>query len=95
MTQSGSPYENAMAERVNGIIKNEFYTKSLFQNYKEAKKHIDKSVAKYKSIRPNSSIDYLTPENAHLSNGILKKRWKKYAYKKKECEFSKASAECI
>ena len=95
MTQSGSPYENAMAERVNGIIKNEFYTKSLFQNYKEAKKHIDKAVAKYNSVRPHSSIDYLTPENAHLGNGVLKKRWKKYAYKKKESEFSKASAECI
>jgi putative transposase len=27
MTQSGSPYDNALAERVNGIIKNEFYLK--------------------------------------------------------------------
>jgi transposase InsO family protein len=98
MTQSGSPYENAMAERVNGIIKNEFYSKKIYQNYKEAKKQIEKNVLNYNSIRPHSSIDFLTPDTAHLSSGDLKKRWKKYPYKnkiRKEVEFSKASAECI
>lgn len=98
MTQSGSPYENAMAERVNGIIKNEFYSNKIYQNYKEAKKQIDKNVFKYNSIRPHSSLDFLTPDAAHLSSGELKKRWKKYPYKnkiRKEVEFLKASAECI
>jgi len=38
MTQSGSPYDNALAERVNGIIKNEFYPKKVYQNHKEASK---------------------------------------------------------
>jgi putative transposase len=44
MTQSGSPYDNALAERVNGIIKNEFYPKRIYQNHKEAIKAIGKIV---------------------------------------------------
>lgn len=35
MTQSGSPYENALAERMNGILKNEFYPRRIYQNHKE------------------------------------------------------------
>ena len=98
MTQSGSPYENAMAERVNGIIKNEFYSKSIYQNYKEAKKQIEKNIINYNSIRPHSSINFMTPDEAHQAEGVLKMRWKKYPYKKKngkEVEFSEASSECI
>ncbi len=98
MTQSGSPYENAMAERVNGIIKNEFYSKSIYQNYKEAKKHVDKNITSYNAIRPHSSIDFMTPNEAHLTAGELKKRWKKYPFKnkiRKEVEFLEASAECM
>ncbi|WP_107809987.1 DDE-type integrase/transposase/recombinase [Elizabethkingia sp. YR214] len=36
MTQTGNPYENALAERMNGIIKNEFFPKRIYQNHKEA-----------------------------------------------------------
>jgi len=98
MTQSGSPYENALAERVNGIIKNEFYSKRIYQNHQDAKKHIDKIVAQYNSLRPHSSIDFLTPDQAHMKSGELTKRWKKYPAKRKivaEREFSEASTECI
>ncbi len=98
MTQSGSPYENAMAERVNGIIKNEFYSKHIYQNYKDAKKQIGKNITSYNAIRPHSSIDFLTPDQAHCANGDIKKRWKKYPYKnkiRKEVEFLEASAESI
>lgn len=98
MTQSGSPYENALAERVNGIIKNEFYFKQICQNHQEAKKYIDKSVANYNSLRPHSSVDFLTPNQAHMKSGAITKRWKKYPAKNNQMldgEFSKASAECI
>lgn len=37
MTQSGSPYENALAESVNGIIKNEFSPMQIYQNHDEVK----------------------------------------------------------
>ena len=78
MTQSGSPYDNALAERVNGIIKNEFYPKSLYQNHKEASKALSRIIDIYNSKRPQSSINYLTPEKAHKEMGIIKKQWKQY-----------------
>ncbi len=78
MTQSGSPYENALAESVNGIIKNEFYPKKVCQNHKEAKKSITKTILTYNERRPHSSIDFLTPEQVHNQEGLLIKRWKQY-----------------
>lgn len=86
MTQSGSPYENALAERVNGIIKNEFYPKKVYQNHKEAKKLITKTILTYNEKRPHSSIDFLTPEQAHNKEGIIIKRWKQYPKQKKQIE---------
>jgi len=86
MTQSGSPYENALAERVNGIIKNEFFPKKVYQNYKEAKKTIARIILTYNQRRPHSSIDFLTPEQAHIKEGIIKKRWKHYSKQEKPKE---------
>lgn len=78
MTQSGSPYENALAERVNGIIKNEFFPKKIYQNHKEAKKSIAMTIRQYNQRRPHASLDYHTPDQAHEMEGVLKKRWKTY-----------------
>ena len=78
MTQSGSPYENALAERMNGIIKNEFFPKRVYQNHKEADKAIDKIVQTYNNSRPHLSLDYMTPDQAHHYKGVIKKRWKQY-----------------
>jgi putative transposase len=79
MTQNGSPYENALAERVNGIIKNEFFPKRIYQNHKDAKKAIALIVSNYNVKRPHSSVDYLTPQEAHGKTGPLRKRWKNYS----------------
>jgi putative transposase len=78
MTQSGSPYENALAERVNGIIKNEFFPKKVYQNHKEAKKNVAVIIRHYNEKRPHASLDYFTPDRAHEMEGELKKRWKTY-----------------
>ncbi|WP_262904361.1 IS3 family transposase [Chryseobacterium rhizoplanae] len=75
MTQTGSPYENALAERMNGIIKNEFFPKRIYQNHKEAKKAIERIVLTYNNSRPHSSLDYMTPNKAHDTIGVLKKRY--------------------
>ena len=83
MTQSGSPYDNALAERVNGIIKNEFYPKRVYQNHKEASKALSRIIDIYNSKRPHSSINYLTTAQAHKEMGILKKQWKQYRRFKK------------
>ena len=77
MTQNGDPYENALAERMNGIIKKEFKLYSSSQTLEETKKRVAKSISSYNLLRPNGSCDYLTPQQAHQINGKLKKRWKK------------------
>jgi len=82
MTQSGSPYENALAERVNGTIKNDFFPKRVYQNHIAAKKAIDKVVQIYNQLRPHASVDYLTPDQAHEKEGELTKRWKQYPRRK-------------
>lgn len=79
MTQNGSPYDNALAERVNGIVKNEFFPKRVYQNHKEAVKAISKIVEMYNGKRPHASLDYFTPEQAHLLSGEIRKRWRSYA----------------
>lgn len=83
MTQSGSPYENALAERVNGIIKNEFFPHRIYQNYKDAKKAVARIIETYNKRRPQTSLDFLTPENAHEQSGPINKRWKTYARRRK------------
>lgn len=76
MTENGDPYENAIAERMNGILKSEFNLHSSNVGFMETAKNIDKSIRAYNQIRPHASCDYLTPEQAHLITGPLRKRWK-------------------
>jgi putative transposase len=76
MTQSGSPYENALAERMNGILKHEFHAGRLYQNFKEAKKSISRIISIYNDIRPHSSLDFLTPNQVHEGQTFNGKRWK-------------------
>lgn len=87
MTQSGDPLENAIAERVNGILKDELLEKTYI-NYQEAKLAIAAAISIYNYQRPHSSIDMLTPIEAHLREGELKRRWKNYYSKKKEAVMS-------
>jgi len=82
MTQNGDPRENAIAERVNGILKDELLEKSHL-NYKEAVRNVSIAISIYNHQRPHGSIDYLTPIEAHFRSGKLKRRWKNY-YSKKE-----------
>lgn len=74
MTQSGSPYENALAEWINGIIKGEFFPKRIYQNHKEAKKTLSKIIWTYNEEWPHASLDYLTPSQADKENGEIRKR---------------------
>jgi putative transposase len=85
MTQNGDPRENAIAERVNGILKDELFEKTHL-NYKEAVRSVSKAISIYNHQRPHGSIDYLTPYEAHFKEGEIKRRWKNYYSKKKEME---------
>jgi putative transposase len=77
MTENGDPYENAIAERINGILKGEFLLNQTFSSYMEAVQATQNAVEKYNHVRPHASCDYMTPAMAHEQSGVLKKRWKK------------------
>lgn len=77
MTQSGDPRDNALAERVNGILKDELL-ESRYDHYRRAKPMVADAINIYNNRRPHSSIDMLTPDIAHQHTGELKRRWKKY-----------------
>lgn len=76
MTENGDPYENAIAERVNGILKGEFDLNRAFSSSAQALLAIEQSIATYNHLRPHMSCNYLTPIQAHQMTGILQKKWK-------------------
>jgi putative transposase len=78
MTERGDPYENALAERMNGIIKGEFNLYGSSFNFEQTHQQIHSSIKAYNGLRPHGSCDYLTPCQAHQQGNVLQKRWKKY-----------------
>jgi putative transposase len=81
MTENGDPLENAIAERVNGIIKEEYLQDYTVKNIKEAKKVLDFVIKLYNEDRPHNSISNLFPTQVHEENLETKRLWKNY-YKK-------------
>ncbi len=77
MTENGDPYENAIAERINGILKYEFLIIDGFKDHLQAIKVIDESISIYNESRPHLSCNMLTPNKAHLQQKIQLKKWKK------------------
>jgi putative transposase len=83
MTENGDPRENAIAERVNGILKGEYLECYVIDNFEQARELLDAAVKLYNEERPHMSIGNLAPEKVH-TNELEKgeKKWKNY-YKKK------------
>jgi len=77
MTQCGSPYDNAIAERINGILKDEFGLDQVFKNLDQLKKQTSESIKIYNEQRPHLSNQMLTPEIMHLQELIKPKKWHK------------------
>lgn len=77
MTENGDPLENAIAERVNGILKEELL-EEVFPEFASAQKDVAIACSTYNYLRPHGSIDNLKPAEAHQQNGELKRRWKNY-----------------
>lgn len=65
MTQTGSPYDNAIAERVNGILKTEFDLYRTFKSYSQASSAVEHAIYKYNNLRLHASCGYQTPESTH------------------------------
>lgn len=65
MTQDGSPYDNAIAERVNGILKREWLNDEDFAGLQDVREKVDKIVYLYNNRRPHLAIGFNTPENIY------------------------------
>ena len=61
MTEENHCYENAMAEGVNGILKDEFYLDQIFDNVAHAKRAAKNASNLYNEIRLHLSLYYKTP----------------------------------
>lgn len=77
MTEDYKPTDNAIAERVNGILKTEVvYREHRFKNIDDARKRISSFISFYNEQRPHSSIGYKVPAVAHMESGLQQRKWK-------------------
>ena len=83
MTESGDPRENGIAERVNGILKQEFIEQCHDITIENAESKIAMMIEIYNNKRPHLSLGMLTPSQAHQMNGEQNRLWKIY-YQNKE-----------
>lgn len=78
MTESGNPKDNAVAERVNNTIKNEFLKGMEFHGISQVKEAVKAAVDFYNHERPHLSLEGMTPVQAAQCEGEMKKNWKSY-----------------
>lgn len=64
MTDGYDCYQNALAERVNGILKGEFLLHKP-RNLQEARRMVKESIRIYNEKRPHLSLQYKTPDAVH------------------------------
>lgn len=70
MTESYDPYANAVAERVNGILKQEFLLEELNLSLQVMKEVVSDAIKTYNSMRPHASCNYMTPEQMHCQSKL-------------------------
>jgi putative transposase len=67
MAAAGNCYENALAERVNGILKDEFNLDVTFKNTEQAIQTVHQSIYIYNQHRPHWGINLKTPNACHAA----------------------------
>ncbi len=75
----GCPKENPVAERINGILKQEFLYERKKYTISQVRNVLHEIVKIYNHNRPHMSLNNLTPEVAHMRTGHIKKIWRAYA----------------
>ena len=78
MTQDGDPRDNAIAERVNGILKTEWLYDDHFKGFQDAYVRVAQVINLYNNKRPHLSLNYQTPAQAYLETGAQVRVWKNY-----------------
>ena len=76
MTESGDPLENAVAERVNGIIKSEWLYRAKIKDFEDCRQRVAQAITAYNNLRPHMSLDYQTPSEVHDFGAVPKRHWK-------------------
>lgn len=82
MTENADPYENAIAERVNGILKDELL-RSRYADITCASLHVAHCIAVYNNSRRHSSLNWQVPGEVHCQTGPQIRQWKNYYQKLK------------
>ena len=77
MTEDGSPYNNAIAERVNGILKDEYGLDEIFEDQSQLQIQVKQSINSYNNKRPHESNHLLTPHQMHQQDKLKPKAWHK------------------
>jgi putative transposase len=77
MTEDGSPYDNAIAERLNGILKDEYGLDEEFDNRDQLQIQVIQSIHSYNYQRPHESNHLLTPHEMHQQDKLKPKAWHK------------------
>ena len=65
MTEENHCAENALAERMNGILKQEYFLNAEFRSTEQAQRAVNEAVHLYNTRRPHRSLQYRTPEQVH------------------------------
>lgn len=77
MTENSDPYENAIAERINGILKQEFMIDTYHLDLHLMKKLVAESIMIYNNDRPHWSNHMLTPNQMHQKDNVKYRTYKK------------------
>lgn len=64
MTDGYDCYQNALAERINGILKMEYLLVKP-RNLEQARRLVEESIQIYNERRPHLSLNYKTPDEVH------------------------------
>lgn len=72
MTEQDHCAENAMAERVNGILKQEYGIGNGFQSKAQARKAVTQAVLLYNTCRLHTALNYQVPEAVHRRGTVPK-----------------------
>jgi len=67
MGEAGNCYDNALAERMNGILKNEYLLDSTFVNMESAKKAVKQAIFNYNNCRPHWGLQLRIPAMVHAA----------------------------
>jgi transposase InsO family protein len=78
MTEKGDPLENPLAERINGIMKEEYLKNIKIENITKARKELSRAVELYNNNRPHLSCNYHTPNEVYEGEKVPKIVWKNY-----------------